>query len=64
MIPVTLTPAQIADIIVSLGGKLPPKRVLGEGFTGLQRLELRQMLEGLLPDERSNRAYNPSTAEL
>ncbi len=42
---IDLTREQLADIIVALGGRLPAKRVLGEGFTGLQRLELRQMLE-------------------
>lgn len=44
---VDLTHEQLADIVGALGGKLQPKR-LGEGFTGLQRLELRRMLEAKL----------------
>lgn len=41
---VELTREQLADIVGALGGPLPDRK-LGEGFTGLQRLELRRMLE-------------------
>ena len=48
---IELSPAEIRDLITAIGGKLPDKRVLGEGFTGNQRLALRARLEAIVSEQ-------------
>lgn len=48
MINITLSEAEAVDILTAIGGRLPGKRRLGEGFTGNQRLALRTRLEAAL----------------
>lgn len=52
MITLQLSPAELSDVITSLGGKLS-KRTLG-GYGGKDRLALRSRLEGLVPEREGN----------
>lgn len=52
MAVIEVTPDELSDIIMSLGGKLS-KRTLG-GYGGKDRLALRARLEGLVPEREGN----------
>lgn len=60
MITLQLSPAELSDIITSLGGKLS-KRTLG-GYGGKDRLALRARLEALVPEPLPDRTLTRAEA--